>query len=382
MSTVAGRLPAALARLARRPDEGVLGGVCAGLARAARVDATLVRLVFALLSFAGGAGLVAYAAAWLGLPEQGQPSPARSRRFAAVLLLGVGVVVALRSVGVADSVLWPAAIVGAGVVLALQQRRDASRSQNTVHALAAAALVVGGSLLFLETATNAADGGSLVAPAALVVVLFLVVGPWVWRLARERDTERMERIRAQERADMAARIHDSVLQTLALVQRAADDPRRVAALARRQERELRGWLYGGGADGDAGAEMLGRALEDALADVEDLHGVRVELVQTGDAGLDERLDALVLATREAVANAAVHAGVQDIYVFADVGEAGISVYVRDRGPGFDRAAVPADRRGIAESIEARMARHGGEASVRSTPGMGTEVELRLPLEAS
>jgi signal transduction histidine kinase len=297
-----------------------------------------------------------------------------------VLLLGVGVVVALRSVGIADSVLWPAAIVGAGVVLALQQRSDTSRSQNTVRAVAAAALVVGGSLLFLETATNAGDGGSLVAPAALVVILFLVVGPWVWRLARERDTERMERIRAQERADMAARIHDSVLQTLALVQRAADDPRRVAALARRQERELRGWLYGGG--GGGGAEHLERALDDALADVEELHGIRVELVQTGDLPLDDRLRALVLAAREAVANAAVHAGVRDVAVFADVGDTEVCVYVRDRGAGFDRTAVPPDRRGIAESIEARLTRHGGKASVRSTPGEGTEVELRLPLETS
>ncbi len=382
MSTVAGRLPAALARLARLPEERVLGGVCAGLARAARVDATLVRLVFALLSFAGGAGLVVYAAAWTGLPEQGRPQPPRSRRVAAALLLGVGVVVALRSVGVASSVLWPAAIVGAGVVLALQQRGDASRSQNTVRAVAAAALVVGGSLLFLETATSSPSGSSLVAPAALVVVLFLVVGPWIWRLVRERDTERMERIRAQERADMAARVHDSVLQTLALVQRSAADPRRVAALARRQERELRGWLYGSATGDEAGGEMLGRALDDALADVEELHGVRVELVQTGDLPLDDRLRALVLAAREAVANAAVHAGVHDVAVFADVGDTEVSVYVRDRGAGFEREAVPQDRRGISESIEARLARHGGRATIRSTPGQGTEVELRLPLEAS
>jgi len=381
VSSVAGRLPAALARLTRRPDEGVLGGVCTGLARTARVDATLVRLVFALLSFAGGAGIAAYAGAWIGLPTHGGPQPGRARRAAGILLVAAGALVALRSVGVTDSVLWPAAIVGTGVVVAVHRGGDATRAERTVRAVAAAALVVGGSLLFLETATSAGDGGSLVAPSALVVVLFLVVGPWVWRLARERDAERTERIRAQERADMAARVHDSVLQTLALVQRSADDPRRVAALARRQERELRGWLYGGTGEG-AGAETLARALEDALADVEELHGVRVELVQTGDAPLDDRLHALVFAAREAVANAAVHSGVRDVAVFADVGEGEVSVYVRDRGVGFARDSVPDDRRGIAESIEARLARHGGKATIRSTPGEGTEVELRLPLETS
>ena len=379
MSTVAGRLPAALARLTRRPDDGMLGGVCAGLARGARVDPTLVRLVFALLSFAGGAGIVAYAGAWIGMPEQGRPGPSRAHRAAGALLVGTAIVVAFHSVGVTNSVLWPAAIVGTGVVVALHRPGDASRSQRTVRAIAATALVVGGSLLFLETARGAADGGSLVAPAALGVVLFLVVGPWTWRLVRERDAERMERIRAQERADMAARVHDSVLQTLALVQRSADDPRRVASLARRQERELRGWLYGSGGES---TELLGRSLEDALADVEELHGIRVELVQTGDVAMDDRLRGLVLAAREAVANAAAHAGVRDVAVFADVGDGEVSVYVRDRGAGFARESVPDDRRGIAESIEARLARHGGTATIRSTPGEGTEVELRLPLEAS
>jgi signal transduction histidine kinase len=379
VSSVAGRLPAALARLTRRPDEGVLGGVCSGLARTARVDASLVRLVFALLSFAGGAGIAAYAGAWIGLPAHGGHQPGRARRAAGILLVAAGALVALRSVGVTDSVLWPAAIVGTGVVVAVHRGGDVTRAERTVRAVAAAALVVGGSLLFLETATSAGDGGSLVAPAALVVVLFLVVGPWVWRLARERDAERTERIRAQERADMAARVHDSVLQTLALVQRSADDPRRVAALARRQERELRGWLYGGAGEGEV-AETLARALEDALADVEELHGVRVELVQTGDAPLDDGLRALVLAAREAVANAAVHAGVRDVAVFADVADGEVSVYVRDRGSGFARESVPDDRRGIAESVEARLARHGGNATIRSAPGEGTEVELRLPLE--
>jgi signal transduction histidine kinase len=376
VSTVAARLPAALARLSRRRDGALLGGVCSGLAHSARVDPTLVRLVFALLSFVYGAGVLAYAAAWVGLPEEGGKTPSRAARIIAVAMLGAAAVLALRAVGFGDSVIWPAAIVTVGVFLALWRTPGSGRPRSTSRAIVAASLVVVGAVLFLDLAGDNEQG--LIAPAGLVVALFLVVGPWVWRLARERDAERLERIRVEERADMAARIHDSVLQTLALVQREADDPKRVAALARRQERELRSWLYG---DPDAPGDTLRRALEEQLTDVEELHGVRVEIVQSGDRPLDEHLRALVLAAREAVANAAVHAGVDEVSVYIDVGPSEVTAYVRDRGSGFDRDAVPADRRGLAESIEARMTRHGGTAAVRSTPGEGTEIELRLPLEA-
>ena len=103
----------------------------------------------------------------------------------------------------------------------------------------------------------------------------------LWRLALDRDAERTARIRSDERADVAARVHDSVLQTLALIQRHADEPRRVAALARRQERELRGWLYGDQPLGDDGSSLVA-ALSAAAADVEELHGVRIELASAGD----------------------------------------------------------------------------------------------------
>ena len=176
---------------------------------------------------------------------------------------------------------------------------------------------------------------------------------------------------------MAARVHDSVLQTLALVQRSADDPKRVAALARRQERELRSLLYGGAHLNEG--ETLRGALEHELADVEEMHAIRVEIVQTGDTPLDERVQALVLAAREAVTNAAVHSGTEDVSVFVQVAEGDATVYVRDRGSGFDPVA-PTDRRGIAESIVGRLERNGGTAAVRSAPGEGTEIELRLPLE--
>jgi signal transduction histidine kinase len=368
----AARFPAAFSRLSRRRDGALIGGVCSGLGQATRIDPTVLRLVFAFLAVAEGAGVLAYAAAWAWLPREDEQPPGRFRRVGAAALLVLAAMVALSSVGVGDAVVWAAAAVGAGVFLALNRSAQESRPHTIVRTGAAAALVIGGGVLFLSAADN--DNGSLV-PLAGVVALFLVIGPWAWRLAREQDAERLERIRAQERADMAARVHDSVLQTLALVQRDAADAKRVAALARRQERALRGWLYGGGSSG----ETLRAALEETLADVEEVHGVRVEIVASGDRDLDDRVRALVLAAREAVTNAAVHSGVTELSVYVEAGANDVAVYVRDRGSGFDPGAVAPDRRGIAESVVGRMERHGGSAVVRSAPGEGTEVELRLPL---
>ena len=221
---------------------------------------------------------------------------------------------------------------------------------------------------------------TLLSPGAIAAALLLVLGPWAWQLARERDAERAERIRTQERADLAARVHDSVLQTLALIQRTPDDPRRAATLARRQERELRAWLYPERQPAAAGT--LAEAIESAAAEIEELHGVRVEVVRTGDAALDERVRTLVLAAREAMANAARHSGADEASVFVDAGPSRIAVYVRDRGAGFDPEAVAADRRGIVESIRGRMERVGGTATIVSAPGEGTDVELELPATTS
>jgi len=376
VSTFATRLPAAFARLNRRRDGGLVAGVCAGLARSARVDPTLVRLIFGFLALAGGAGVVAYAGAWLGLPNEGAQPVTRRRRIVAAGLLVVSFAMALHAIGLANSVLWPAVLVATGTYL-IQWRRQDNPRRTRQRTLVGGALIVLAAVLFTTALSSGDTGGSLVAPTGLLVVLCLVVGPWIWRLAQERDAERLARIRAQERADVAARVHDSVLQTLALMQRSADDPKRVAALARRQERELRGWLYG---DRIATGEQFRAALEDEVADIEELHGIPVDLVQSGDLPLDERLQALVLATREALANAAVHAGVPEVSLFVQVAEDAVTVYVRDRGAGFDTAAVPADRRGIAESITGRLERVGGAAVVRSVLGERTEIELRLPLE--
>jgi signal transduction histidine kinase len=228
--------------------------------------------------------------------------------------------------------------------------------------------MMAGAVLFLG---RTGASGSFLAPGAVVGALVLVVGPWIWRLANERT----ERIRLEERAEVAARIHDSVLQTLALVQRHSTDGPRVATIARRQERELRRWLYGSGV---SEAATLVDALADAAADVEELHRARIELASAGDVPLDDDATQLVLAAREAMTNAAKFSGADEISVYAEVTSAGVSVFVRDRGIGFDRRAVAVDRRGIAESIEARMERAGGSATITTSPGGGTEIELTLP----
>jgi two-component sensor histidine kinase len=212
------------------------------------------------------------------------------------------------------------------------------------------------------------------AAAIVLAGVLLIFGPWWWRLVHELTDERRERIRSQERVEVATHVHDSVLHTLALIQRSAGDSREVTRLARGQERELRRWLY---RSEDAGAANLRAALELIAAEVEDAHGVTVEIIVVGDCGIDERLGALVAATREALVNAAKHADVAQISLYAEVEDDGVSVFVRDRGRGFDPGAVPMDRYGLAESVVGRMRRAGGTAAVRSSPGAGTEVQLHL-----
>jgi signal transduction histidine kinase len=205
----------------------------------------------------------------------------------------------------------------------------------------------------------------------------LVLGPWLVRLTRALRIERAERIRSQERADVAAHLHDSVLQTLALIQLRASDAQAVSHLARTQERELRRWLY---EPEDLDELMLGKALKDAAAELEDERGMVVELVIVGDAPVGERYQPLVAATREALLNAAKHSGVQRVDVYGEVGAAGVEIFVRDRGTGFDLSAVPEDRLGVRRSILDRLMRHGGEGAVRSKPGEGTEIRLWMPAQ--
>ncbi len=250
------------------------------------------------------------------------------------------------------------------------------------------ARIVGGAVLFFLGVVVISDaalrrswfrpfGGALLMIAGTVVVL----GPWWLRLGLDLMRERQARIRAEERADMAARVHDSVLQTLALIQRSADQPQEVAKLARAQERELRSWLFEGRAPGSLGAEgaaTLSAGVEQIEREVEAAHGVAVDAVTVGDAPLDDELRALLEAGREATVNAAKWSGATSVSIFVEAEPRRVSMFVRDRGAGFDSEAVAPDRKGIAESIRGRMQRHGGTAVIRSVPGEGTEVELSVP----
>jgi len=241
---------------------------------------------------------------------------------------------------------------------------------------AAVLLAVGlGWLLSLQVGTALLQplGGFLLVAAAFVLLL----GPWWLRIARDLVLERQARARAEERADIAARVHDSVLQTLALIQRRADDPQAVVQLARAQERELRSWLFEGRAPGDADASSFAEGVRQIQREVEARHGVPVEVVTVGDCPLDPQLSALLAAAREATVNAAKWSGAAVISVFAEVEPDKVSVAVRDRGKGFDPDAVPDDRKGVAESIRGRMSRHGGTATVQSAPGEGTKVTLEI-----
>jgi signal transduction histidine kinase/phage shock protein PspC (stress-responsive transcriptional regulator) len=219
--------------------------------------------------------------------------------------------------------------------------------------------------------------------ALVIAAIAVILGPWWLGIARNLVEERQARIRAEERADMASRVHDSVLQTLAMIQRRADQPQQVIQLARAQERELRAWLFDGQAPGSLGGEetTLAAGVRLIQQEVEAQHGMTVEAVTVSDCDLDENLGALLAAAREATVNAAKWSGAEVVSLFAEVEPEAVSLFVRDRGRGFDPAAVPGDRKGLAESVHARMSRRGGTATVRSAPGQGTEVSLTMPRAA-
>jgi signal transduction histidine kinase len=379
--------------------------VAAGLGDRLGVDPVLVRITFVVLALAGGVGVLAYGALW-AFTGLGQRAPAEERTLlsmqqaVALGLIVFGMLLLLRRAGLwfGDAVVWPVALAGLGsaVVWARSDEQDRSRWSRATARLprgplaSASAAPVSPARVIVGTVLVAAGvGGFLavndglqavgdlaVAVAAAVGGLVLLFGPWLWRLLEQLGAERRERIRHEERAELAAHLHDSVLQTLALIQRSSDQPRRMVALARRQERELRSWLYGQ-QDGLSMATLTA-AVEEIAEEVEAVHDLSVEVVVVGDAPVDDRLRALLAATREACVNAAKHAGVDEVSVYLEVEPDAVNAFVRDRGAGFDPAAVPPDRRGIRESITARLERHGGHGRVRSRPGEGTEVELCIP----
>jgi signal transduction histidine kinase len=302
-----------------------------------------------------------------------------------------------------DAIVWPAAVAALGALLiwrapavAPRRRRGwaahrppepAPPRQPSVRMRAfgrpevsrgglGVALVLAGGFAFLwASGVTRPAGEALLAALAVLIAVALIFAPSWRRLARSLAVERTERIRSQERADVGAHLHDSVLQTLALIQRSAEDPKQVAALARRQERDLRSWLAGG--DSREPGDTLAAALDAAAAEVEAAVGGSVEVVAVGDCPLQERGGAVVAAAREAMLNAAKFAGEAPVSVYAELSGERVQVFVRDRGAGFDPAIVPHERQGMRESILGRMRRAGGSAAVRSLPGGGTEVEIAI-----
>ncbi|WP_121841947.1 ATP-binding protein [Streptomyces sp. S5] len=392
-------------KLYRSSDGRWLGGVARGLAGHLGLPVFWVRLAFVALFVANGLGALLYAAFWSfvplgvgGLSPQSPSAPAKADRgqLVALLALLVASMVFVASVdlnGTARAYLFPALLVGAGVAVVWRQADNARRARwaeagrrrrnLTLARSAAGVLLVGAGVSGMFVIQGSAEhlGAVLQASLAVLVGVALLAGPWLVRMAQDLGQERLMRIRAQERAEVAAHVHDSVLHTLTLIQRNADRPAEVRRLARSQERELRNWLHrpeGSGRAAEDEPATLAEAVKRTAAEVEDKHGVPLEVVLVGDCPLDEPLPALIQAAREAMVNAAKYGGEGGpVQVFAEVSGPEVFVSVRDRGPGFDLDAVPADRMGVRESIIGRMERHGGTARLRSAPDGGTEVELEM-----
>ncbi|MBO0891013.1 MAG: PspC domain-containing protein [Acidothermales bacterium] len=391
-------------KLYREADRRVLAGVCRGLATHLGIDPTIIRIAFVVLAVSSLVGVFIYAALWYFVPlapeeaaAEGEGTRKRGKRdigqlvALAALALGLVFFVQMIGLGVPGTVFWPIVLVGAGAAFLWQQADDAQRvkwrkaaavnSRSAVfRVLAGIVLIVGGLLgfLFFRGQLRHVGEGLLFAVVAAAGIM-VIAAPFVTKLARDLSAERRERIRQEERAELAAHVHDSVLQTLALIQRNAYDGREVQRLARAQERDLRAWLYKPKKDE---ATTFEAAIEAQAADVEDQHGVTIDVVVVGDCPLDERLGAQLQAAREAMVNAARHSGAAVISVYVEVEPEQVTVFVRDRGKGFDLDTVSADRMGVRGSIVGRMERNGGKAVIRSAPGDGTEVRLEMAREGS
>jgi signal transduction histidine kinase/phage shock protein PspC (stress-responsive transcriptional regulator) len=380
-------------RLYRRPDRGIAGGVATGIAEHLGLPTKVIRLAFVFLTLAGGLGVALYGAYLIVVPPAPDAGRGRLPIWLEYTLAGIAAVV---SVGIAATSLPqgglfpPILLACLGGALIWRQASEPDRARlrtlsrtsltaagahrlGRVRLAAGAALVVGGAVLALARADFTAFRDGLLAMIVTAVGLALVTGPWWMRMMAQLSHERSERIRSQERADIAAHLHDSVLQTLALIQRNAASPREVVRLARGQERTLRTLLYGA----RTASGQFGDELRVAAAEVEDAYAVTVDLVMVGDAPLDDDLAALAAATREAIVNAAKHSGVGAVSVYAELEPDQMSVFVKDRGVGFDMHEIADDRQGVRGSIIGRVERHGGTVRVTSSKGAGTEVELRM-----
>lgn len=394
-----------------------IGGVCAGLADHLGWPVLLIRVGFVVVSAFALTGLWVYLVLWLAMPrttaERAAPGLEANARAGmrstsamtfssvdlglatALALLGLGLIwmVQVSGWGLPPRVLAVGLLTGGGLGMIWWQAdhvstREVVRGtgwQRLVaplvrHWSSVVGILVGLISLAAAVALLVLSSGldevarTLLLLGASVAALVLAVLPWIIRVRQTLAEARQEAMLADARADMAAHLHDSVLQTLALIQRQANDPKKVTALARRQERELRQWLYG---DAPTGGSLV-EALTAELLDVEDTHGVDVELVSVGDTELTPELAAVVRASREAMVNAAKHSGAERVDVFAEADEDLVSVFIRDRGKGFDLAEIDDDRMGVRASIVERVKRAGGRAIIRTAPGEGTEVRLELP----
>jgi signal transduction histidine kinase len=362
-------------------------GVCAGLARRATVDTALIRAVFLLGTAIGGIGIAAYIVAAVSLEDPAEDDPVPPRKGRRLQALGIAVLAAAIATGIAleGALIDPGNLLAVSLLLGgvgLVWRRTGGEvptlgavdSGRVVRIVAGLGLVLAGILLFTGTGTDV-SGATAAAIAAGIVAAGagLIFAPRLAETRQALDEARRARIRAEEREAMAARVHDSVLQTLAMIQR--EEGRGAAALARRQERELREVLYGGTA---VEGETLAGAIAEAAARVEALHRIRVDLVCPRDLALTEATRALVDAAGEAMTNAAKHAGVASVSVMVRVDPQQVSVFVRDRGVGFDPGQPDGSGRGLQDSIRSRVSRAGGSVAIESVPGEGTEVVLSVP----
>lgn len=390
-----------------------VAGVAGGVAQHLGVPVLWVRAAFVVLAGVSGAGVLAYGLLWIFVrqePADVVRAVSRSERQQAVGLAALGIAVGIAGSAAGNSVVgWIVGPLGVAAVGAAVVWREADQAQRhrwtagarvglgggrsaVLRVIAGAVFVAAGIAVFLFGSLQLGQiQFALLAVLATLVGVAVITVPWWLKLVRDLGEERRERIVEAERAEIAAHLHDSVLQTLALIQRQSDQPREVLRLARGQERELRHWLYGPAGYGRSGSVEpgveggLAAAITAAAAEVEDTYAIDVRPVVVGDRPMDDDLRALVLATREAMVNAAKHAGVDEISVYVeaenDPEDGAVHVFVRDRGSGFDPDAVPEDRHGLADSVHARVTRHGGTASLRSAPGEGTEVHLRMPVPA-
>ena len=401
--------PIPVRRLYRDPAHRAVAGVAAGIAEHLGAPVMLIRAAFVLLSTVYGLGAIMYAVFWAVLPLPAQATPARRNflQLFSFLALGIGALLLVNETGhdgMHIAVGWLAATValGAGIIWHQADPKRRMRWSQTVPQMPWLGSVldndrrsyllrfIGGGLLVIVGIIGAvAVGGVRLSGADLSSIAYgllfavialagvgLALAPVLWKMYMQLRDEREGRIREQERAELAAMIHDQVLHTLALIQRNAGDTKSVLRLARGQERSLRNWLYKSSA---SPTEKLSAALEEIAAEVEDTYAVAVETVIVGDLDVDEPVAALVAAAREALVNAGRHAKVSTVSLYAEVEPDCISVFIRDRGVGFELSTVEDDRHGVRGSIILRMTRHGGKAEVRSEPGDGTEVRLTMPI---